>query len=271
MRYLFSGFLLLQCWALSAQVFMRAFDPAPALGLGGATVAAPGLGQGINNEAALGLAAHPFGLLAGSVLPFGIGEWQTAAFQAHVRSGEHAGFGLSIDHSGIETYSEQSLRLSYGRRLGEKFLLGGSAQLLRSVVPEYANHTTATFSLAMLAQPIPNLWLGARVQNPFQQYLDNSLLPTVIRFGASWKVSPLLLLLAEAAKDLERPTQVKAGMEYRPVERLFIRAGVRTNPGRYCLGFGLHLKNGLSLDVASEWHPVLGITPAAGLGWNMGN
>jgi hypothetical protein len=32
-------------------------------------------------------------------------------------------------------------------------------------------------------------------------------------------------------------------------------------------GAGLVLKNGLTLDVGSDWHPVLGFTPAAMVAW----
>ncbi|MFN0037629.1 MAG: hypothetical protein ACKVUS_21410, partial [Saprospiraceae bacterium] len=90
----------------------------------------------------------------------------------------------------------------------------------------------------------------------------------LLRIGAAWQTSSLLIFLAEVEKSLERNAQIKAGFEYRPVDVLVIRAGVRTGgTTRVGFGAGVRLKNGLALDFGSEWHPTLGITPAAMIVW----
>ena len=67
---------------------------------------------------------------------------------------------------------------------------------------------------------------------------------------------------------LERPVQIKAGMEYRPLESLYVRAGVRTGgTARAGFGIGIRFGKGLGLDAGSEWHPSLGITPALMFVW----
>ena len=73
----------------------------------------------------------------------------------------------------------------------------------------------------------------------------------------------------ETEKDLDRPTQVKMGVEYRPMSALAIRAGTRAGKvARMSFGVGLRLKHGISIDVGSEWHPTLGVTPAASVLWH---
>lgn len=266
MRYILCFFLLWLSTILPAQVFMRPFDNAAALSLGGAVTAYPGIGVGLANDASAGM-GEKLGFFLGSALPYSIGGWQTAYFQGVMRLSQNDGFGLEFLSSGIETYGEQSFRLLYGRRLSEKFLLGGSANILRVSAQEYGNATAATFGLSVLANPIPNVWLGARVQNPLQLELADESMPVVLRIGAAWKASNTFILLTEVEKDIDRKAQVKAGIEYRPVSVLVLRLGFRGDPARLGFGGGLQLKSGFSIETGFEWHPTLGLTPAAMLVW----
>lgn len=252
---------------VSAQVFMRPVDNAAALAVGGAAIAHPGTSAGLYNDALPALGENKAGVFAGSALPFGIGGWQTAHFQGFLRVSANDGFGLEFQHSGVEAYGEQRFRLQYGRRLGEKLLLGGSADLLRVSAAEYGNATALTFGLSVLANPLPGVWIGARIQNPLQLELAGEALPSVLRIGAAWKASDTFTLLAETEKDVDRRVQVKGGFEYRPVSKLVVRLGVRTEPARLGFGAGLRLTNSLNFDTGAEWHPTLGFTPAAMLVW----
>lgn len=266
MRFCLCLVLLWLSDAVSAQVFMRPVDNAAALALGGAAVAYPGTGAGLSNDAHPGF-GEKFGVFLGSALPYSIGGWQTAHFQGFMRVSANDGFGFEMVHSAIELYGEQRFRAQYGRRLSEKFLLGGSADVLRVSAQEYGSATALTFGLSMLANPIPGVWLGARVQNPLQLKLHDETVPAVLRIGAAWKASESLVLLAETEKDLNRRVQVKGGIEYRPASLLVVRAGIRTEPARFGFGAGIRLKNGLALDTGAEWHPTLGVTPSAMLIW----
>lgn len=246
---------------------MRPFDQAAAMGMGGATIALPGLGAGLTNEAQLGLGQR-LGFWAGTALPYGVEGWKTAHFQGLAGIGKFGGAALGIEHSATDIYSEQRFRLSYGRRLAETFYLGGSADVLRVSAQEYGSSTLATFGISLLARALPKLWIGARIQNPFQQKMGEDVLPGILRIGASWKPSDLLLMSLEMEKDLERRGAIKAGLEYRPVSILVVRAGMRSNKiARLSFGAGLRLKNNLSFDLASEWHPSLGLTPSAMISW----
>jgi hypothetical protein len=252
---------------LNAQVFMRPFDNAAAMGMGGATIAYPLWSAGVSNDAQLGL-GKKLGLWAGSAIPYGLTDWQTAHLQAVVGVGKSSGIGLDLAHSSTDVYSEQRFRLLYGRRLGEKLYLGGSVDALRASAQEYGSATSATFSLSLLVQALPKVWVGGKIQNPFQQKIGDDLVPTVLRVGAAWQPTSIFLVSFETEKDLERPAAAKVGIEYRPNETLFVRTGVRAGQvARIGFGAGLRLKSGLSLAVSSEWHPSLGLTPAAMVAW----
>lgn len=246
---------------------MSPFDNAVAASLGGAVIAYPGIQTGFSNDAAAGLAVGP-AALASSALPFGITDWQTAQFQTGINIGKTSAVGLDIQHSGIETYQEQQFRLLYGRKLSTKWALGGSFSLLRVNASEYGSHNHATFSISVLTNPLPKLWIGAKIHNPVQQKSVGYLLPTVLRLGAAWQANTLFVLLGEVEKDLERPTQIKMGADYRVLSAVSLRLGVRTGgTARACFGAGFHLKNGLSIHTGAEWHTSLGFTPSAMLAW----
>lgn len=246
---------------------MRPFENAASLSLGSATVAYPDLSIGTTNEAQLGL-PHQLGFLASSAIPYGISDWQSVQIQGFTNIGSNSGIGIDISHGGTEAYTEQRARLQYGRRLGQKFFLGASLDALRVAQQEYGSANTATFGIGVFAQALPKVWIGARVTNPLQQKLSDEILPTTLKIGASWQASKLFLLLFETEKIIDRAVQIKGGAEYRPVDLVVIRVGTRTNPARISFGAGLRLKNGLKLDVSSEWHPILGVTPAAAISWS---
>lgn len=259
---------ILMVVSAEAQVFMRPFDNAAVLAMGGASVALPSLSNGLNNDAQAGLPKSGLGVWAGSAIPYGISGWQTAQIQAVVDLGKSGGLGIDLLHSGTSSYGEQRYRLAYGRRLGEKLFLGGSADMLRVTAQEYGSVTSATFSVSILAQALPKIWLGAKLQNPFQQKIGDDIPVSLFRIGGVWKPSEVFLFTFETEKDLEREAQIKAGFEYRPHRLLAVRAGMRTGSvARIGFGAGLRLKNGLALDAGTEWHPSLGLTPAAMISW----
>lgn len=266
LRCLLGVILLVVPGFLVGQVYMRPVENASGLALGGAVVAFPDGAAGLNNDAVLGL-ENKSGIFLSSAIPFGIGAWQTMQFQGFVKTGAADGLGLDVLHSGIDAYREQRFRVLYGRRLGQAICLGGSADVLRVSAPEYGSATTVSFGLSVLAEPLPNIWLGARVQNPLQAELSGTVLPTFLRLGAAWEAASTLVLLAEVEKDIDRPAQLKTGVAYRPVSRVALRLGFRTEPSRISAGAGLQLVQGLELNAASEWHPTLGLTPSVMLVW----
>jgi hypothetical protein len=255
---------------IQAQVFMRPFENAAAMGMGGATVSMPNLAVGLSNEGQLGL-GEKLGFFAGTAIPYALSGWQSAQFQGVVGLGTSGGVGVGVFHSATDLYAEQRFQLSYGRKLGDKLFLGASADVLHNDAQEYGANTAASFSVSVLAQALPQVWLGAKIQNPLQQKIGADLVPTVFRVGATWKPTNIFLIALETEKDLERPTQVKAGVEYRPSPQIAIRAGTRSGKvARMTFGVGFRLKNGVSIDVGSEWHPTLGITPSAMVAWRKG-
>jgi hypothetical protein len=252
--------------SLSAQVFTRSFDNAAALALGGAVIAFPTAEAGFDNEAAAG-ALSRWRVAAGSALPYSLPLWRAAYFDAGIPLDGRSAAMVEFSASGIDVYREQRLRAAYARRLGEQSFAAVGVSVLHLAAPEYGSATGATASAAALVRVLPGVWLGARIDNPVAQVLSGAALPTGLRAGACWQLSPAVRVLGEIDKTLGRRTDVKAGVDYRPVPSVAIRAGYRAGPGAMSFGAGWRLRSGLLLDAASEWHAVLGFTPALRVGW----
>lgn len=254
--------------ALSAQVFGPALPPAAGLGMGDATVAYPRLDAGSGgNDALPALGVGDFGLMAASGLPYAIGDWRTARLQAYFGLDRLSAVGVDYAFSGIPEYGEQRARLQYARRLADKLYLGAGFDFMRASAPEYGAENGFSFGLGALARALPDLWIGAQINNPFQQRLGGELMRNQIRLGACWEASQTFSLSGEAEKELLSPLQLKFGFNYRPVDRVWFRAGARSNPARASMGLGLSPLSGLRLDAAAEWHASLGVTPAFSLIW----
>jgi hypothetical protein len=265
MRY-FTFLLLLIALPLRAQVFMTPFENAANLAMGSATVGLQQPINGVTNPAQLAYAPK-IGILAYSAVPYSISGWQSHGFQVTKSVQQRSGFSLDILHSGIEGYAEQRAQLSYGRKLSEKFALGGGIQGMRVSADEYGSRSALTFLVGITARVLPRFTIGATIQNPAPQRVAGETIANILKIGGVWQPSDLFLISTEIAKDLERPAQIKAGVEYRPISLVRLRLGVRSYPARTSFGAGFALKNGLHLDFGSEWHPVLGFTPAAMVSW----
>jgi len=116
------------------------------------------------------------------------------------------------------------------------------------------------------------LLIGAHVNNPLRLTLDDETdekLPTVMRFGLNYSPSKKISVLVEVEKDIDYSPVYKFGLEYLPVEKLALRGGFNANPFQGFFGVGLNLKN-LSIDVASAFHPVLGVSPQLSLAYAFG-
>ena len=255
-------FALLAGAGADAQVFMRPSDNAALSGMGGVGVSVPVADHGVYNDALLGL-ARGVRLLASSAMPYGIAGWTNSHAQLIAGLSPSSASTIRLWHNAAGGYSEQRLSIGYGRKLSEKILLGLSADGLRRAAETYQPNHLISCTAGVITHILPQLWLGCTLQNPFPQRSAGLLLPSVFRTGATWRAGNSLLISAETEKTAGKPASVKTGMEYRPQPRFALRAGVRTGGGaRLSVGTGFTMKNGLTLDVATEWRADLGITPA---------
>lgn len=177
-------------------------------------------------------------------------------------------FGLNVNSFGYSQYSETKAGLAYARKLGERFSMGIQLDYYNTRIGEnYGSSSGVAGEIGILAEPVKNLFVGLHLFNPTRTRLNGNLderLPTIMRFGMSYKFSEQVFVIAEAEKDVDFKTTFRGGIEYRPLPVFYIRAGAASNPGMVSMGFGVILKK-FRLDVASSFHSVLGFSPSLGL------
>lgn len=87
--------------------------------------------------------------------------------------------------------------------------------------------------------------------------------PVGMRVGITYR--PLAELLTAVELSSEERLRMRIGMEYVYSSRYYARAGLSTNPLILTFGLGCRLSR-YNIDLATEVHPVLGLSPQISLG-----
>ncbi len=177
-------------------------------------------------------------------------------------------FGLTISNFGYSLYNENKYSLSFAKTFGDKLSFGLAMDYLTTKIAEgYGNKGVLAGEFGIQAKPLKGLTIGAHVFNPTRAKIadyNDERLPTIIRFGGDYNFSDKVTVAIETEKDIAQKAIFKAGIEYKPIDELYIRVGVGTNPTLTSFGFGINLKN-FKIDVSGNYHQTLGISPQLGL------
>ncbi len=201
---------------------------------------------------------------------FGIKQLSTKSFAFAVPT-KTGTFGLSYSYFGYSQYNESKAGIAFGKQLWDFLSLGVQVDyLMFNIGEDYGKAGMAVAEIGLQAQPVENLFLGAHVFNPTLTQLptyDKEEIPTVFRGGIGYKFSDKVLLSIEAQQEIEQETVFKSGIEYQPVENLFFRAGISTNPTRNTFGMGYIFKK-FRADLAFSLHQTLGYTTRISIGYH---
>ncbi len=181
-------------------------------------------------------------IYAGAVLPSKVGT-----------------FGLRATTFGFDTYREQQFALSYGRLLAENFSIGGSLIAQSISIEGYGSKVVATFDLGLQARLSKFLAVGFRAYSPFRpEVVPGEPLPGSLTLGLAYTPNQKVLILADVEKDLEYDARVRVGLEYQPVEPLYLRFGITSGPAEISLGIGYSLADAVRFDFSARYHETLG-------------
>ncbi len=181
---------------------------------------------------------------------------------------KNGAFGLNYTGFGGKLYRDSKIGLSYGMKFSDKISGGLSINYHNlSIANNYGTKSSLTFELGIIANVIENLQLGFHLFNPSQAKLNDyqdEIIPTVVKLGLRYDFSKKVYVNAEVEKDIDLKPIYKIGVEYHPIDILYIRTGISSNPSLPAIGFGVDVKN-FRFDFSSSFHPVLGATPAFGI------
>ena len=182
-------------------------------------------------------------------------------------------FGISFFQFGFSLYSELNAGIAYGMHLTKRFSAGVKVDYLHLHVADgFKDNNAFSCETGLQFRASDHLWLGLHIANPVPVKFSpgaSDRLPTLMRFGISWRISEGLHCDAEVEKDLIVKPSWKAGIEYRPVKSFSIRLGFLTNPATFTFGFGSVVGN-LQFDLASSYNLILGYSPQASVVYYFG-
>ena len=179
-------------------------------------------------------------------------------------------FGLKTNYYGFSDYNETQLGLSYGRKLGSKVDIGAQFNYNGIRIAGYGNATAISFELGTVLHITDKLHAGVHVANPvggkFGKNQEEKL-SSVYTIGLGYDASEKFFISAEIEKEEDQPVNVNAGMQYKFLPQLLARIGISTATSSAWFGLGLNIKS-LRIDVTTNYHPQLGITPGLMLLFN---
>lgn len=173
-------------------------------------------------------------------------------------------FGVRAAYFGFSDYNETQLGLAYARRLGKKADIGAQFNYSSiSISSGYGSSSAISFELGGIIHLSEKLNAGIHVTNPVGGKFGKEgeeKLPSAYGFGMGYDVSEKFFAGMEISKEENQAVNVNAGIQYKFIPQLMVRAGVSTATSSGWFGAGLIIKS-FRIDITSAYHPRLGITP----------
>ncbi len=240
---------------------------ARSLAMGGTSVTLSDNYSLFNNQAGMAFLKNPSVSIA-SQRGFFMSEFNTASGGV-VLPAKSGVFGVGVSYFGFNVYNEKNAGLSYARLFTDNIAFGVQLDYHSTSIIEYGTQSAVTFEAGLMAKIFRQLNFGAHIYNPVRAHLGfygDERLPTIFNAGLGYTVSEKVLLTVETEKNMDYAARFKAGLEYKPDEKVFIRGGFMTNPFQSSFGAGFRFNN-LNIDLASSYHQVLGFSPNLSLSY----
>ncbi len=268
-------YLLFSVLLLSGSIVLGIENPHPGArskGLANASVTLSDLWSTNNNQAGLGFLKK-----AGAGITyenrFFLRELALKGLTAALPTGIGT-FGLTVQQFGYSEYNENKFGLAYGMQLGKNIAIGVQIDYyhIRLAGDYYPNKNALSAEIGFLANITDKLSVGAHVFNISNSKFNGNAadrLPVIFRLGADYKFSEKVFAVIEVEKDIDRKALVKFGVEYHPVDVLYLRAGVRADDFQFAFGAGIQWKI-VQFDLAASYQNYLGFVTQATLAFQFG-
>ena len=110
----------------------------------------------------------------------------------------------------------------------------------------YGSRKTATLAIGGQAEVVPGLYLGAHAYNLNQAKLaeyDDERIPTIMKAGLSYRPYEKLMINVESEKGLDHKADFKAGAEYLLEDIIYLRTGFSSLSRSVTGGVGIKYRN----------------------------
>lgn len=265
-RYLSSLSILLLAVSLSSYAQNSIATSARSAGMGGTGLTFQDANSAFSNQAGLATVENLGGLVTAESR-FARSPINTFA-GAFILPSKFGAFGLTLQHYGVETFNQQKIGLAYARKLSKGLSIGAQFDFINVSIPSYGSKGAVTFEAGLQATITKELRFGVHVFSPTNiDFTEDLSVPTIYRAGLTYLPSSKTYLTLELEKDIDFPTRVRMGVEYRFIESFFLRVGAATAPTLISVGIGIQVPTGLGIDITSSYHQILGVTPSISISY----
>jgi len=178
-------------------------------------------------------------------------------------------FGLSFQQFGTGVYRDSKIGLALTRTFGKNVSAAVQFSYFLEKIPEIREPMTAfTIETGCLVKLSEKVTGGIHLFNPVKSTIETPggdvIIPFRFRAGEVWYISHQFLWSCEVEKVSSLPWMIKSGMEFKPIRRVSLRAGVIGRPFQPTAGAGFHFGH-FDFDIGFSYHGNLGFAPAAGI------
>jgi len=180
--------------------------------------------------------------------------------------------GVNLKYDGFKNFNESQVGLAYARSLGKALDLGVQFNYYSYQIPGYNKASTVNFEIGAIMHFTDRLSGGVHVYNPVKAELgknSDEKLASAYKFGVGYDASDDFFASVEVVKQEDMPLNVIGGVQYRFKKQFFARAGFTSETSGYFAGLGLAW-SALRIDIAANYHPQLGFSPALLIATNFG-
>ena len=167
--------------------------------------------------------------------------------------------GLGVHRYGGRSLNEHRANLGFSNRFGI-VSLGLNVGYYQIAIENGGTTGNMLIDFGGQAQLTEQLYFGAHISNLNQAKLTtafNRQVPTIMKAGLSYRPHEKLMINAEAQKSIDESLFFKVGLEYAIIEYLKLRAGIKTISFESDFGIGFNHRK-VQLDYSYGFIPDLG-------------
>jgi len=171
------------------------------------------------------------------------------------------GIGIGVRRFGFDLYRETSLLAGGGIKITDEMALGVSSEFRRYIIQGYGAQTVVLLNFGATRKFHDFLAVSGSIQNALNATLGKKpeRIPRVISLGIVVTAAPELLGTCEVEKSTRDPAFVKAGLEFRPLANVALRAGFSTDPLTWSVGCSVSA-GFIAFEYGGTNHNILGWT-----------
>ena len=174
---------------------------------------------------------------------------------------------------GSDAYKSYRVGGGYSMRLTDKLFIGVQLNYQGfRLSSNYGSKNTITAEVGIFSKLTEKWNIGVSVFNlgrtKISSFQDERL-NTLLRIGSTYQLSSKVLFAMEAEKNINYQLRFKSAFEYSPVKKIFLRAGIKTQPIAFTFGFGYKSKF-VQLDFGSSYNQLLGWSPHISFTYKIG-